>query len=542
VSKQIPSYLKLVTDTIAEPSVEPNADRAAWENLCQAFEQSVGFRLQYDTETIAPEKMNLMWSAPVDPGVGNSLGHIRLFSCDRSAASGQEFVSLEQAAALALPLGNLWAELQSVRDALRHRETELAAEIPVTLDAAGDLGLSPQRIEAILRGGAEAIGCQAAALYLLDPATTELKLRASWGLPAKRLAEPARPLRGAIAELEALMGHAVVLNDSQLFDYWKVPESQFGACVCVPVSSASMPLGTLWFYARESREFGDTHTNLCEVVAGRLAADLERQVLVDEAVSARDQARHIEDAAEMQMAQLPAVTPLMDGWKIAARTHHYEGLGGTFYDWFALRDQGLAVIAGDSYPPGMSAALTASTLRGAARALAPDCCSPAEVLRKANTVLWTGSTGNAAAGMMQIVLHPNSGEVMLAAGGPLRVLHLSAERRRALHNPSLALGIQDPFSIQEHRVRLAAGDLLLVYGTSFLGFGGLEEKAPAGPATVTAERLLGELDSELAASLCPCLDGTAAELLEIAEEILQTYGGSHGGDRLLVALHYQGQR
>ena len=70
----------------------------------------------------------------------------------------------------------------AARHALRQREAELATFVPVVVRADETPSLAT-RLEAVLRGGAEAIGCQAAGLYLLDPATTELKLRSSWGLP-----------------------------------------------------------------------------------------------------------------------------------------------------------------------------------------------------------------------------------------------------------------------------------------------------------------------------------------------------------------------
>ena len=124
---------------------------------------------------------------------------------------------LEQAEPLADALGKLWGELLATRHALWQREAELAAGVPLVLRRRRrDMPPLGERLEAVLRGGAEAIGCQAAALYLLDPATTELKLRSSWGLPRKRLTDPARPLRGALADLEALLGHAVVLTDDRV--------------------------------------------------------------------------------------------------------------------------------------------------------------------------------------------------------------------------------------------------------------------------------------------------------------------------------------
>src|SRR6185436_7888036 len=135
--------------------------------------------------------------------------------------------------------------------ALWRREAELAANVPVIPHSAEEEHLA-SKLQATLRAGAEAVRCQAAALYLLDDATSELKLRSSWNLPFGSLLRPARPLRGAVADLEALLGHAVVLEDATMFESWKAPhEMPAGAAVCVPVSTPTMPLGTLWLFANE---------------------------------------------------------------------------------------------------------------------------------------------------------------------------------------------------------------------------------------------------------------------------------------------------
>src|SRR5262249_30680354 len=155
---------------------------------------------------------------------------------------------------------------------------ELAAGVPVASRQGEEPHLA-ERLEAVLKGGAEAVGCQAAGLYLLDEATSELKLRAVWRLPEERLLAPARPLRGAVADLEALVGHAVMLEDTSLLPHWRCPED-FPAAVCVPVSSPSIPLGTLWTFSDRPRDFTPEETNLLEIVAGRLAADLEREMLL----------------------------------------------------------------------------------------------------------------------------------------------------------------------------------------------------------------------------------------------------------------------
>ena len=42
------------------------------------------------------------------------------------------------------------------------------------------------RLTSIVRGAVEGIGCDAAVLYVLDDATTELAMQAMWGLPPER--------------------------------------------------------------------------------------------------------------------------------------------------------------------------------------------------------------------------------------------------------------------------------------------------------------------------------------------------------------------
>ena len=95
-----------------------------------------------------------------------------------------------------------------------------------------------------------------------------------------RSGNPTRDLlAGALADLEALSGHAVVLEDDVLMELWRVPEPA-GAAVCVPISGPSSVLGTLWLFCHAPRKFSATETNLAEILAGRLAADLDREALI----------------------------------------------------------------------------------------------------------------------------------------------------------------------------------------------------------------------------------------------------------------------
>jgi len=307
-----------------------------------------------------------------------------------------------------------------------------------------------------------------------------------------------------------------------LHSYWKVPEQDFAACVCVPVSSLSMPLGTLWVYGKEPREFTDPQTNILEVVAGRLAADLEREVLVAEALSAREQSRQITALERSQHDQLPRTAPMVEGWEIAAKAYHAGPVGGTFYDWFTLADDGLGVLAGDTLQHGLEGAMTAGALRAAARAFGPEHKEPQRVLERANSILWTGSAGTACAGLFHAVVDPASDLISFSAAGPMRVLAVSEDGCTSLAGPTAALGLAEELSAGAVRRRFEPQELLLAYGTTFL--------------CDADELILASLDARLAGALEPHLSRPARQLIEIAAEILQGYPALEVRDRVLVVV------
>ncbi|HEX3997029.1 MAG TPA: GAF domain-containing protein [Pirellulales bacterium] len=302
MAKSIPAYLKLHDEDGAAPPAAQAGDSGAIAEFCRAFESATGWPLRLpngaggdcEADSVLPKLSDSMCSAPVEPGVGISPGHIRVgFNSAARKLTEQSHVAIADAAAapraahrctaesargLRDAAERLFNQLARARQIIRRRDAELAARLPV-----GPRAQEPEQfdrlLKSVLRAGADACECQAAALYTLDDATTSLELRASVGLPSDRLEQPPRPLKGAIADLEALLGHAVALERATAFGPWRVPED-FAAALCVPVSSATTELGTLWLFSDRRRDFTDRQTNLAEIIAGRLAAELERSALL----------------------------------------------------------------------------------------------------------------------------------------------------------------------------------------------------------------------------------------------------------------------
>ena len=126
-------------------------------------------------------------------------------------------------------------------------------------------------------------------------------------------------------------------------------------------------MGTLWVFCNEQRDFSDHETNMLEVVAGRLAADLEREMLLRAGLDGAKLQKQVAAAERLQRNELPTIAPLLDGWDVAGWTAQAEGVGGAFHDWFCLPDGLLAVAVGRRAEQGMAGALTANAVKTAVR-------------------------------------------------------------------------------------------------------------------------------------------------------------------------------
>lgn len=481
------SNLRLYSEPSARSSRLP-ATTASLPDVLQAFQQATGWTLRYaagpaPAATLKPASGS-SWSAPVSLGDGTTPGHLTLAREDAEATSDAPPVAFEAARKLASALGGMLGEVLLLRRALIEREAELAAGVPLVPNPDETEHLA-QRLEAVLRGGAAAVGCDAAALYLLDEATSKLKLRSCWGMPLDRLTAPPRPLQGAVADLESLLGHAVVLEDAAMMRHWRAPED-FAAAVCVPVSTSTTILGTLWMFSNTGRDFTDQQTNIVEVVAGRVAADLDREMLWQEGFAAAAIKKQIAAAERMQRNQLPSVAPLLDGWDVAGWTAQADALGGDFHDWFCLPDGLLAVAVGHSMDNGIQAALAASGLKAALRAHGQYYREAQQTLTRLNLTLWTGSAGDQRATLFYGLIETATGRISTASAGHPGVLIVRPGGWESVTQITARLG-EGPESIYEQTgYELQPGETLALFSDGALESPGTDGK-PLG------EVAMGEL-------------------------------------------------
>ena len=156
----------------------------------------------------------------------------------------------------------------------------LEVPAPVVADTATDARRASldSRMTAVLRGAAQGFGCTAAELWLLDNATKCLRRRVAWGQGADQKAD-ARHLAETEADLAALSGGAVVLETPDEVQPWGLHRAASSA-VCLPVSSDRTIHGVLWLFGEEARPFADTEVEVIEIIATRLAVEIERDALL----------------------------------------------------------------------------------------------------------------------------------------------------------------------------------------------------------------------------------------------------------------------
>ena len=201
---------------------------------------------------------------------------------------------------------------------------------------------------------------------------------------------------------------------------WNAPEAA-AAAVCVPVSTATIPLGTLWIYSARERDFSDEEVNLIEIVAGRLASDLEREVLVQEGLQAAFLKRQVADAERLQEQQLPRSAPLSPRWDVDGWTIRGDRLGGDFYDWFPHGEDGLAIAVGSAGGSAIPAALLSGIMRTAIRTRSDAQREPHQLLEVVNRDLWHAAAGLQSAALAYALLD-GTGRIRLATAGDVAIL------------------------------------------------------------------------------------------------------------------------
>lgn len=212
-------------------------------------------------------------SFPVSNRFGKTAGHLVVYGINEVTQPPTDRDMESFTSSLAELLGEAFQWQWAYRNQRAEQATNLAISERVRKEEEVAEVLRSQ-----LKHTAKIVHAAAAILYILSDDSKHLEARVLWGLPEEKLLEAPRSLRSSLADMEALLGQAVVLNEEYLLESWNPPEF-FPSAVCVPILSEANTYGTLWFFYEQERDFETRELSILEIAAGRIAAEIEKAAL-----------------------------------------------------------------------------------------------------------------------------------------------------------------------------------------------------------------------------------------------------------------------
>lgn len=399
------------------------------------------------------KRMRLVHSAPID-------GMLE--------ADSEEFITGEKEAwALLEQIDALVQQLESAEYVIECQEAQLATTVGVSLRK--DEGeILASRFQESLQRAMENTGSDAGALYLLDDTTSELKMRSCVGLSADALGKPARSLRGSLADLEALMGNAVLIENTSLAPEWNCPED-FAAALCLPIGSPTMPQGTLWLWSSHVRDFQSADIEAAKSATEKMLVDIERSVLADEVLKTRALDRQVEAASVIQASRLPCLQPIHRDYEIGGWTYQGQALGGNFHTWTVNKYQQICAALGSAAARGPAGALVATSTQTVVETCWNARHKPSQVLRKANDLLWDVQEGDWRSGLCYLQVHPESGSTQLAMAGDIQAFVVGPRGFRMIQGTPTHLAEQPDTRFGNEQIYLEGGELLVVVSADVVG-------------------------------------------------------------------------
>ena len=179
--------------------------------------------------------------------------------------------------------------------------------------------------------------------------------------------------------------------------------------------------------------------------------------------------REIEIARSVQEKFLPAYTPQIPNYEIAAFCQPAWEVGGDYFDYFRIDDFRWGIAIGDVSNKGVSAAFYMTMVKGFLKALAIHHVKPMDILSETNTLFYENVERGHFISMIFGILDSKKGEFTFSRAGhnPLLLLVGESADGQWLTPQGIAIGMapEDKFRslIGEQIIQLKEGDTLVLY-------------------------------------------------------------------------------
>lgn len=350
--------------TLLTPHRSTQHRRDEWLNsTCRSFSETTGWTLEFtpatDLRGVEQDRRELDWCWHFELTDGNRpTGIVHLTPPE----DRNPLVTFESACQLAQLLAeniNRFLHQQS-------QVYEQAVEIGM-LVGTKDESDHRNRLRALLRAASCLGSFRAAALFVLEPDGSAVRLRLSHHLSQSGIPAPRRDLNSMPPDLQSLeSGLVLVHGDEDEGARW-LPESM-NSGVCLPIQSDSGPIGTLWLFDRRSKEASELPAELLSGFARQIADVFERIVLLQDSETCDRLAREL-DVIASTTDDIREVTAPYPGCDVAVRCLSRCEVGGDLCEIVPFDEHRTIFVIGDASGDSIPAAMVMTATRGALHAL-----------------------------------------------------------------------------------------------------------------------------------------------------------------------------
>ncbi len=235
--------------------------------------------------------------------------------------------------------------------------------------------------------------------------------------------------------------------------------------MAVPLQTRDSVIGLVYVDSTNLiQPFTRDDLNLLTVMANVAAIRIEHARLVEVERQEEIMARELNQAAEIQAKLLPAASPAIPGWDLAATNVACHTVGGDYYDYMPAAEGKLLLVVGDVAGKGMPAALMMSSLQAYLRVLADEPRPVSGIVTRANQLIATRCPSNRFVTLFALLLDPSSGDFAYTNAGHNPALIARADGTvEWLAKGGLPLGLFPLATHEHHTGQLNPGDTLVLY-------------------------------------------------------------------------------
>ncbi len=305
-----------------------------------------------------------------------------------------------------------------------------------------------------------------------------------------------------------------VLEDPKYKDISEAGAADFEsleASLMVPLIYKERVIGVLNLGEKKSGKFYSREdVDLARTLANQGAMAIENARMVEEVIEKERMEEELNIARDLQMSMLPADTPQVAGFEIAAYSMSAREVGGDFYDFINMGADKAGMVIGDVTGKSVSGALVMSASRTLFRTLSEEELSVKDSMMRANQRLKKDVKSGMFVALLYAVFDSEDKTLTMCSAGQTQPVHISAKTGEAVlvetQGDTFPLGIIEDAAYEETQLKLQPGDKVILYTDGIVeamneeeeifGFDRLLEVVK-NSQPMTAETLLEEINGKV---------------------------------------------